>query len=62
MGKVALLYDPLDPRFALESASSYLLQNRSPLQNLDRASLAIPLEKLLAQAHSLRLLEQQSSE
>ena len=40
-----------------ESVTEYHLPHKSPLQNLGHASQAIPLEKLLAQAHSLRLLE-----
>ena len=47
---------------ALESASYCHQQNKSPLQNLGHAWQATPLEIQLAQAHSLQLRKQQSSE
>ncbi len=61
---MAELSQPIPPtrRLEYESAPSCRLPHKSPWQNLGHAEQAIPPAKQLAQAHSLRLLEQQSSE
>lgn len=63
MGTAALIQrTPFAQRSERSFETWFHLPHKSPWQNLAHALRAIPLEKLLVQAHSSQLPKQQSSE